>query len=233
MVERKYIDTDYGKISYLYREGKYPIIMLHGLGGLSNNWIKLFSRISDDFMLLAPDMLGHGKSPKPGIDYTIDLQSDMVHNFIQKLNILDPVIIGNSYGGWVAINYSLNHDDIKCMVLVDSAGLMDENYHNGNIGDFLKRLDKLEPGNDLNIMENILNNYDKYIIKVNDLKKIRVKTLIIWGDDDKRIKPETAHALNRNIEGSKLFMIKDGGHAPQINKPDEMAKILNDNLKNC
>ncbi len=233
MIERKYIDTDYGKISYLYREGKHPLIMLHGLGGLSNNWIKLFNRIDDYFMLIAPDMLGHGKSARPDINYTIDLQSNMVHNFIQKLDILNPVIMGNSYGGWVAINYSLNHNDIGCMVLVDSAGVLDEKYNDENIDDFIKRLDKLEPGNDLNIMRNILNNFDKSVITVNDLKKINVKTLIIWGDNDKSISSKIAYLMNENIKGSGLFIIKNGGHVPQINKPDEISKILNDNLKNC
>ncbi len=233
MIERKYIDTDYGKISYLYREGKYPLIMLHGLGGLSNNWIKLFSRLDSDFMLIAPDMLGHGKSSRPNLNYTIDLQSSMIHDLTQKLGIVDPIIIGNSYGGWVALNYSLNYGHMRCMVLVDSAGIRHENFLDKNIEDFLKRLDKLEPGNDLGIMRNILNNYSKCTLTLNDLKKIDVKTLIIWGDNDRSISPEIAHVLNENIDGSKLFIIKNGGHVPQINRPDEVSKILNENLKNC
>ena len=48
-------------------------------------------------------------------------------------------------------------------------------------------------------------------------------TLIVWGDDDKVIPPAYGPAFQKLIPGSQLEIIKDCGHAPQIEKAQELG----------
>lgn len=60
-----------------------------------------------------------------------------------------------------------------------------------------------------------------------DLPKITQPTLIIWGEQDKIFPLELGHRLNRHLEGnSQLVIIKNAGHAVNLEKPKEFCKYL-------
>jgi abhydrolase domain-containing protein 6 len=71
---------------------------------------------------------------------------------------------------------------------------------------------------DLNVLEGKLN-------------KINAPTLIVWGDSDKVIHISSVPIFEKNIKGSKSAIIKDCGHVPMLEKPQETASIYNDFLK--
>ncbi|KQB34201.1 MULTISPECIES: alpha/beta fold hydrolase [Acidiplasma] len=229
-IERLELKTGFGVISYLHRNGQFPLILLHGLGGISNNWIKLFTRLDSRFEIIAPDLLGHGRSAKPKIEYTLDLQCSVVDEIIKNTVNKEFALAGNSYGGWVAAYYSIHFKSPDYLILIDSAGICCDGIPMEGINAFLDKLNRLEPGNDLDIMKNILINSKNYMIKADDLNKIKSKTIIIWGDDDPRINIKHAKILEENVSNGKLFIIKNGGHVPMINKPDAVAEIINKNI---
>lgn len=67
--------------------------------------------------------------------------------------------------------------------------------------------------------------------KVFDLPKIKQKTLIIWGDQDQIFPLELGHRLKRHIgENAQLVIIKDVGHALNLEKPKEFTKHLKEFL---
>ncbi|MCC6809893.1 MAG: alpha/beta fold hydrolase [Deltaproteobacteria bacterium] len=58
------------------------------------------------------------------------------------------------------------------------------------------------------------------------LPEIAARTLILWGDHDRVIDPSVGEAYAAGINGSKLVVLKDTGHAPQLERPLEVAREL-------
>lgn len=68
--------------------------------------------------------------------------------------------------------------------------------------------------------------------QLNDkLDQIKARTLIIWGDSDRIFHVSCAEAFKKGIADSKLAIIKDCGHLPMLEKPQETAQIYLDFLK--
>ncbi|MGH6836038.1 MAG: alpha/beta fold hydrolase [Methylocella sp.] len=61
-------------------------------------------------------------------------------------------------------------------------------------------------------------------------RQLKQPTLLIWGRQDKVVRPSTAITLNVFIEGSKLIMIDDCGHAPQEERPEITMPAIRDFL---
>ncbi len=59
-----------------------------------------------------------------------------------------------------------------------------------------------------------------------EYKKIKIPTLIIWGDNDIVIRKDKAYKLHKDIKNSQLHIIPQCGHIPQEEKPVQTLKIL-------
>ncbi len=231
-MERKFAETRFGRISYLYREGNEPIIALHGIGSSAESFAKLEKYLDKRFELYFLDLLGHGMSSKNEMEYTIGNQCLALDDFIKLLGKKDFTLMGNSYGGWLSLRYTLDHSQPKNLVLISNAGLhpvgkMSEN----DINNFVDFLIKSNSKNDPKILKNTIKNNQNPIwrLKLEDLKKIKSKTLIVWGKNDNVMDIKYAEIIASNIENSKLFLI-DAGHMPQFEEPEEFSKIINENL---
>ncbi|NTV01598.1 MAG: alpha/beta hydrolase [Chlorobiaceae bacterium] len=58
------------------------------------------------------------------------------------------------------------------------------------------------------------------------LHELDIPTLIIWGDRDRYMSPKFAEIARREIPGSKLVMIRDCGHSPMLEHPEEFASAI-------
>lgn len=63
------------------------------------------------------------------------------------------------------------------------------------------------------------------------LPMIKAPTLIIWGDTDRVIHPSAAQVFARAIRGSRVVILKECGHGPMVERPEETAAIYNAFLK--
>lgn len=59
-----------------------------------------------------------------------------------------------------------------------------------------------------------------------DLRKIRVPTMVVWGQNDELLSLDNAVKLNREITGSQLQLIPRCGHIPQLERPEYLARIM-------
>jgi esterase len=104
-----------------YREfgsGK-PLIILHGLFGQSDNWVSVGKRLAAHFHVYIPDQRNHGQSPHTST-HTFQAMADDLAAFTETHGIHDPVIIGHSMGGKVAMTYALeNPAMVSKLVIVD------------------------------------------------------------------------------------------------------------------
>ena len=104
-----------------YRESGQgqPVIILHGLFGQSDNWVTVGRRISDQFHVYIPDLRNHGQSPHASLHSFPAMCNDLAE-FIEEHQIENPVLIGHSMGGKVAMAYALeNREKVKKMVIID------------------------------------------------------------------------------------------------------------------
>ena len=124
-------------------KGNQPIIILHGLFGISDNWVSYARRIAmEGFEVFVIDQRNHGQSPQSDNFNYLALTDDLF-DFIDEHEIEDPIIIGHSMGGKVAMRFALeNPHIIKKLVIVDislkSYGPRD---HHRKIIDAMKSVD--------------------------------------------------------------------------------------------
>ncbi len=96
-----------------------PVIILHGLFGQSDNWVTIGRRIAEKFHVYIPDLRNHGQSPHASI-HSFPAMADDLAAFIEDHSIVNPIIIGHSMGGKVAMTYALeNPGKVTKLVIID------------------------------------------------------------------------------------------------------------------
>lgn len=79
----------------------HSVTLLHGFPTSSFEWAGVVGPISVGHRVIAPDFLGFGLSGKPGIDYSISLQADLVEALWRELGVDHGALVGYDYGGMV------------------------------------------------------------------------------------------------------------------------------------
>ncbi|HEY4913690.1 MAG TPA: alpha/beta hydrolase [Candidatus Dormibacteraeota bacterium] len=121
-MRHKTADLD-GPIHYLDFGGTgRPLVMVHGLGGSSLNWMAVGPEIANSYHAIAIDLAGFGQTPLFRRSAAVGDNADLVHEFIEKV-IAEPVtIMGNSMGGHIAVLEAAAHPAwVSEMILVDPA----------------------------------------------------------------------------------------------------------------
>ncbi len=109
------------QLSYLeWKQGKEPLLLLHGLADHALVWSSLGDDLAADYHIVAPDMRGHGESSKPENDYTFasaiaDLEALMDHLGWSSIHV-----VSHSWTGKLAAIWARqNPERLRSMVLVD------------------------------------------------------------------------------------------------------------------
>jgi len=124
----KIITTNSGSIHYkTYGKGE-PLLIINGGPGIAcEGFSSLATLFKDDYMTILFDQRGTGKSNLKTIDSTtvsMNLLIDDIETLRNHLNIKKWVVLGHSFGGFVAQHYASKHSDrIKGMILSASGGI--------------------------------------------------------------------------------------------------------------
>jgi pimeloyl-ACP methyl ester carboxylesterase len=100
--------------------GDQPLIILHGLFGLSDNWVTFGKRIADEnFDVIIPDQRNHGKSPHSDVFNYLAMTDDLLE-LVEKLELEKPILLGHSMGGKVAMRFAIEYPElVKKLEVVD------------------------------------------------------------------------------------------------------------------
>ncbi len=225
--------TSLGAIHFRHHAGpKQKIIFLHGIGSTTKQWQRFVGFLPDDLDVYLVDLLGHGESDAPDVDYTVSMQFQALREFISMQNNGDSYIFGHSYGGWIAAYYATQPYTCKGLILEDCAGLM-ENFEEmiatglrKHQEEMMKSVMKLNNNKEYVMKSAIYTNFEEDRLTTEDLAKIRVPTLILWGSNDIMINPKFAKVLQSKIKGSRLEIIDNSGHEPHYEHPEKVKEIL-------
>lgn len=107
------------------------VVFIHGSGpgasGASNfrdNWPAF---VAAGYRVILPDLIGYGASSKPeGIDYTLQLFTDTLYDALRQHGIEKASLVGNSLGGGVAIQMTLDHPEFAERLVLMAPGCIEE-----------------------------------------------------------------------------------------------------------
>lgn len=111
-----WIATAEGEITHLHQSGSgAPVVFLHGSGtGVSAaaNWWLTLPAIEKDVWAIAPDLIGFGATiTAPGVTYGIREWGAHTLRVLDALGIDKTWLVGNSLGGWIALQLAIDHPD--------------------------------------------------------------------------------------------------------------------------
>lgn len=235
MFEDGFSYTSLGAIHFKHHPGiGEKLIFLHGLGGTTLVWKRLMEQMPDDLDIYLIDLLGHGESDAPDIDYTVSAQFQALREFISLNNNGDSYIVGHSYGGWVAAYYATQPYTCKGLVLEDIAGLKDEQDEVRASGAVKAKVDEatrvaMEEGNKDYVIKSILSalyTETEEQLTTQSLSMIKSRTLVIWGAQDSVFPVKYGRALQDKIKGASLVVIENADHDVNYEQPETVAKAI-------
>ncbi|WP_109806294.1 alpha/beta fold hydrolase [Sphingosinithalassobacter portus] len=106
-------------------------VFLHGSGpgasGLSNFRGNYAAFVAAGYRVFLPDLVGYGESEKPeGIDYTLQLFTDTIYEMLAAQGVDNIVLVGNSLGGAIAIQLTLDHPEFVRGLILMAPGSIEE-----------------------------------------------------------------------------------------------------------
>jgi len=116
------------KTNYLEAGKGDPVVLIHGSGpGVTSyaNWRLVLPALAENFRVLAPDMVGFGFSERPAnIEYGVQTWADQVVGLMDTLELPTAHVVGNSFGGAIALRIATQHPDrVGKLVLMGSMGV--------------------------------------------------------------------------------------------------------------
>ena len=251
------IEVKGAKINYeVSGEGK-PVVLVHGWLTSLETMQPIKKHLEKHFKVYALDVIGMGKSELPDKPLNTDDFGDFLNEFLEKLNIENPILIGHSNGGRMIINLAgRNLRKVNKIVLIDSAGIVPKRkpkyYIRVYTFKFFKKVSNIFPKTEMfnNIKERMLGKFGSSDYKnspevlrktmsiiLNEDQKylmpnIKVPTLLIWGEKDTATPIEDAKTMEKLIPDSGLVSYKGRGHYSYLEELGNFLTVLDEFLKN-
>ncbi|GMI83105.1 hypothetical protein like AT4G24160 [Hibiscus trionum] len=122
--EPRFINT----VTFDSKEGAPTLVLIHGYAASQGFFFKNFDYLTNHFQVIAIDQLGWGGSSRP--DFTCKSTEETEAWFIDSFeewrkakNLSNFILLGHSFGGYVASKYALKHPEhVQHLILVGPAG---------------------------------------------------------------------------------------------------------------
>jgi pimeloyl-ACP methyl ester carboxylesterase len=100
------------------------VLLLHGITSNSEAWREVMPRLAERYTVVAPDMVGHGRSAKPRGDYSLGAYAAGIRDLLAVLGFERGSVVGHSFGGGIAMQFAyLFPEYVERMALISSGGL--------------------------------------------------------------------------------------------------------------
>ncbi len=235
--------------------GPRTVVLLHGLFGGPENWRYTMETLGDSYRFVALQFPIDMHVNRQHRDFrSIRQLTDHVERLFDELDLEEAVLCGNSLGGHVAIDFSLLHPArVSQLVLTGSAGLFERSLSGGKVPRVSRTMirertaeifhDPVHITDELvdDVYEMLSNRgYVRFLIRIakatrnfnmkEELGKLDLPTLVIWGRDDQITPPFVAQEFRDGIRNARLAFIDHCGHAPPIEQPEAFTQLLGEFL---
>ena len=224
------------------------LVLLHGIGASAERWLLVAPTLSKYFRVIVPDIVGFGYSDKPTVEYTMNFFVDFFQALLNHLQIDSPVIVGSSFGGYLATEFAIRFNNrVEKLVLAAPAGVMRSStsaldqyimaalyptYENALRAFIDMTFDPRVVTEDsvrdfINRMKlpNAKYAFMSTLLGIRDspklpdrLSRVLAPTMLLWGDNDNMIPLQHSREYTR-IPYHELVVIKDCGHVPFVEQP--------------
>ncbi len=95
------------------------MVILHGLFGISDNWVTFGRRLGEEYSVFIPDLRNHGQSPHSNLfDYPLMVED--IYEFAEEQGLDEFILMGHSLGGKIAMEFaSLYPEKVQKLIVVD------------------------------------------------------------------------------------------------------------------
>ena len=237
-------DVNINFIQYGNKKGK-NVVLLHGWGQNISMMDPIGKRLEKDFHITNIDLPGFGNSSEPTYGYTIYDYYEVIDELLTKLKIDNPILIGHSFGGRIAIVYA-DKKKVDKLVLLSSPFKRSLKKNTLKVK-ILKTLKKIPVLNELEaFMKTKIGSTDYknatpmmrtiLVNTVNEdlteyLKQINAPTLLVWGSLDNDVSLEDAKYAESIMKDAGLIIYEGATHYAYLEKINELTKSLNIFLK--
>ncbi|MCQ2973862.1 MAG: alpha/beta hydrolase [Bacteroidales bacterium] len=241
------------KVHYKTTGTGQDVLLLHGWGCNTEIWKNLQTGLETNYRVTSIDFPGFGKSEEPKEVWGVEQYTCCTEDLIKNLNLVDPVLIGHSFGGRVSILLSSRNHNIKKVILTDSAGVKPQNtkisvsrifskmkkLSTKIIGEkateklvkpFVNTMASEDYKNASGMMKEILKKVvDEDLQHV--MPQIKASTLLIWGANDTATPVSDAKIMENLIPDAGLVVFPGCTHFSFLENPAYYQSIVENFLK--
>jgi non-heme chloroperoxidase len=233
-----------------------PIILLHGYGDSWFSYSPILPLLDEKYRVYIPDQRGHGDSDRPSGGYALKQFAADILAFMDAMNVKKATIVGHSMGSFVAQHVAAQAPErVNKLVLIGSATKIRNNvvkdlqrevntltdplpekfvrefqtsvafqplpqeFFNGVVRESMKL--------PAHVWREVMAQMVSPEAEV-ELAKIKSPTLIIWGDKESIFPRSEQDSLMAALRNAVLKVYPNTGHAPNWERPEQVAKDLQD-----
>jgi pimeloyl-ACP methyl ester carboxylesterase len=112
------------KVNYVEMGEGPPLLLVHGLSGVWQNWLETIPHFARTHRVVALDLPGFGSSAMPSWEISIPAYGRFLRDFCERIGIGRCSLVGNSMGGFIATEVAITEPDrVDDLVLVSAAGI--------------------------------------------------------------------------------------------------------------
>jgi len=199
----------------------------------------------------APDLPGFGKTILPKNPLHLSDYVAFVEKYIKEHSLVNPIFIGHSFGGRIAIKYASMHGhSLSKIILTGAPGypsvkswkwcvsyvisklahmLFFLPYLHGHEEHIRSWFYTIVGARDYSRASGVMRNTFKNIVseKLDGyMKQIHIPALLIWGEEDAIVPVQIARRMKRTIVNSKLIVLPHGKHSVIIDDPKTFVKEI-------
>ena len=224
------------KFEHYYEEAGsgYPLILLHGNSESAEYFRHQIDYFSEEYRVIAVDTRGHGRSPRGDGPFSISRFADDLNDFMERHGIEKAHILGFSDGGNTALVFALRYPQRVNRLILNGANLYFSGMYAAVCLPILLRyvfwsLFKSVSAKAVKNAEMVGLMVHDPALKPEDLREMKIKTLVIAGTRD-MVKTSHTRLIFENIPDAQLKLIR-GDHFIAYKKWKEFNDAVEEFLK--
>ena len=127
-ITKRFVTVENLRAHYLETGSGPTVVMIHGnAGSIQDFEFAAIKILSSSYRVVAVDRPGHGGSDRPSRKATVEVQAELLHQTLSILRITEPLLVGHSWGGALALAYALKYpNEVSGLILLAPAAYPDE-----------------------------------------------------------------------------------------------------------